>query len=169
MAHTSSSAPTAATSEKELAALVTTLSKLSIDVSQRALTLNDKNLSSLGLEMTRHCLEITECLPRVLHEHVEAALAQLRPPSPLFYQGIAPTPAHMEEMFPPGNSESQTWHVVCVGRQPGLYATSQEADAQVLGVPDQSRRKVSGRAAALAYYRSMYETDKVMRLTEIAE
>ncbi|KAJ6451806.1 hypothetical protein C8R45DRAFT_1041692 [Mycena sanguinolenta] len=154
---------------KELAALVTALSKLSVDMSQRALDLNDKMLSKLGLEVTRHCLEVNERLPPVLQAHVEAALAELRPPSPLFYKGIAPTPAHLEEMFPAGSGDGQMWHVVCVGRQPGLYATSQEADAQVHGVPDQSRRKVSGRAAALAYYRDMYEANKVMRLTEISE
>ena len=45
---------------------------------------------------------------------------------------------------------------------------SEEADVQVHGVPDQSRRRMTGRAAALAYYRQMYEQGKVMRLTEIA-
>jgi hypothetical protein len=48
-----------------------------------------------------------------------------------------------------------------------LLSPSDEADAQVLGVPDQSRRKVVGRVPALAYYRQMYDLQRVMRLTEI--
>jgi hypothetical protein len=52
-------------------------------------------------------------------------------------------------------------HLTC------LAFPSDEADAQVLGVPDQSRRKVVGRVPALAYYRQMYDLQRVMRLTEI--
>ncbi|KAJ6448080.1 hypothetical protein C8R45DRAFT_1114217 [Mycena sanguinolenta] len=168
MANSSSSVPTAANSEKDLAAVVTALMQLTVDATIHALDLNDKALTKLIVDMTRLCLDVQDKLPRVVRAEVEAAVAEVRPPTPIFYQGVAPTPAQMEGMFPAGRGDNQQWHVVCVGRQPGLYATSDEADVQVHGVPDQSRRRMTGRAAALAYYRQMYEQGKVMRLTEIA-
>ncbi|KAF8190202.1 hypothetical protein K438DRAFT_1971082 [Mycena galopus ATCC 62051] len=132
-------------------------------MSHRAVDLEDKVLSKLALDMTRHCIEIHDKLPRVIRAQVDATLGESR----AFYQGIASTPAQLEALFPPSRGDNQTWYVVCIRCRPGLYATSEEADAEVLGVPDQSRRKVTGRVAALAYYRQMYEQQKVMRLTEV--
>ncbi|KAJ7866847.1 hypothetical protein B0H14DRAFT_3442239 [Mycena olivaceomarginata] len=126
----------------------------------------DKAMSKLALDMTRHCIDLTDKIPRVVRAQVEAAVAEVHPPV-AFSQGIAPTPAQLEAQFPSGRGDNQAWYVVCIGRQPGLYATADEADAQVLGVPDQYRRKVVGRIPALAYYRQMYDLQRVMRLTEI--
>ncbi|KAF8171610.1 hypothetical protein K438DRAFT_1982026 [Mycena galopus ATCC 62051] len=151
MANTSALVPAASNSEQELAALVSqvaALSKLAVDLTERSVDSNEK-------------------LPRVVQAQVEAALAEARPPTPAFFEYDAPTPVELEALFPAGRGDNQAWHVVCVGRKPGLYAASDEADEQVRGVPEQSRRKMAGRATALAYYRNMYEQGKVTCLTEI--
>ncbi|KAF8187857.1 hypothetical protein K438DRAFT_1972561 [Mycena galopus ATCC 62051] len=130
--------PNAATPDLELAALltqVTALSKLAVDVTHWSLDLNDKALSKLALDMTRHCIDINDKLPRIVRAQVAAALSELRAALG-FYQGIAPTPSQLDALFPPGRGDNQTWYVICIGCQPGLYATPEEADDQVLGVPD---------------------------------
>ena len=43
---------------------------------------------------------------------------------------------------------------------------SDDADEEVRGVPNHSRLKVTGRAAALAHYRQMYESGKVRCMKE---
>ncbi|KAJ6548274.1 hypothetical protein B0H10DRAFT_2101155 [Mycena sp. CBHHK59/15] len=145
-----SSQTNAATPEQELAALVSQVAAL----------------SKIALDMTRHCLDINEKLPRVVRAQVDAAIAE-HTPATAFYEETAPTPDQLEAQFPPGRGDSQAWYVVCTGRQPGLYASADEADEQVSGVPHQHRRKLTGRGPALAYYRQLYELGQVMRLTEI--
>ncbi|KAJ6528818.1 hypothetical protein B0H19DRAFT_1083162 [Mycena capillaripes] len=150
MANPSSLTTTAPTPKQELAALIAQVAEL----------------SKTALDVTRHCIDLNERIPRVVRAQVDAAIGQLTP-APAFVQGVAPTPAELEAAFPPGRSDSQAWYVVCVGRQPGMYATFEEADAQVLGVPGQKRRKMTGRGPALAYYRQMYAQNDVMLLREI--
>ncbi|KAJ6510908.1 hypothetical protein C8R45DRAFT_1162116 [Mycena sanguinolenta] len=176
MANYSSAQVTTGTSpEQELAALVSQVAALSmaaIDMSRHCLEVHDKETSKAALEMARQCLDInradldSEKVPRIVRAHVDATIAEYRSPTPAFYEHEAPTPDHIESMFPAGRGENKTWHVVCIGRQPGLYGEPEDAEEQVRGVPSQSRCKVVGRAAALAHYRQMYESGKVMRLTE---
>ncbi|KAJ7695226.1 hypothetical protein B0H16DRAFT_1741234, partial [Mycena metata] len=69
-------------------------------------------LSKLGLEMTRHCIDVTEAIPRVIRAQVDAqvdailegaANASVEPaPGPTWYSTPAPTPAQMEARYPPG-------------------------------------------------------------------
>lgn len=47
-----------------------------------------------------------------------------------------------------------------------MHPTSEEADAEVLGVPGQARRRKIGRLEALAYYRQEYIGNRVMKLSE---
>ncbi|KAK7046254.1 hypothetical protein R3P38DRAFT_2765120 [Favolaschia claudopus] len=152
MANTAAQIPVPSpTPEQELASVVSqvaALSKLAIDITERFVDAEDKSLSKLGLELTRHCLDVGDKIPRIVQAHVDAALAQRRN----FIQGASPTPGDLEELYPPGKGDNNT----CT-----------DADEQVLGVPDQSRRKVVGRAPALAYYRQMYNDQKVMRAREV--
>ncbi|KAJ6449957.1 hypothetical protein C8R45DRAFT_1114364 [Mycena sanguinolenta] len=163
MANNSSFVPTATSPEEELAAVVTALTQLTVDATIRSLDLNDKVLTKLIVDMTRLSMDVQEKFPRIVRAQVEAAVAEVRPPTPIFYQGVAPTPAQMDMMFPAGRGDNQQWHVVCVGRQPPAWPIRHI----VHGVPDQSHRRMTGRAAALAHYRQMYDQGKVMRLTEI--
>ncbi|KAK7017279.1 hypothetical protein R3P38DRAFT_3201682 [Favolaschia claudopus] len=174
----------AANPHPELASTVSqlaALTKASIEMASRSIQVDEKGLSILALEMAKHCVDLNERLPRVIAAEIAAAAldaqvnaitaatADLALPvdnRPAFVRGVAPTPDTLESVIKPGNGDNQMWYVVCVGRMPGLYPDAEKADVQVLGVPDQSRRKVSGRVAALAYYRQMYEDDKVMCLFE---
>ncbi|KAJ7480530.1 hypothetical protein B0H11DRAFT_2233306 [Mycena galericulata] len=150
MANTSPDATNTPTPEEELAALVAQVGAL----------------SKLALDMTRSCIDISDSIPRIVRAQVDAAIAKILPPGPLFFRSVAPTPAQIEARFPPGTGDNQPWYVVCIGRSPGLYATSQEADDQVNGVPNQSRKKKDSRQEALLYYRSQYEIGEVMQVSE---
>ncbi|KAJ7511236.1 hypothetical protein B0H11DRAFT_1899704 [Mycena galericulata] len=151
----SSSTTTAPTPAQELAALVAQVSYL----------------SKLGLEMTKHCIDINNAIPRVVLAQVDAAAATNTtaapaPQSPQFVPGVPRTPAQMEALHPPGTGDQQPWYVVWVGREPGLYATSAEADAQVNGVPGQFRRKKDSLHEAQAFYRLQYNSNAVAKLVE---
>ncbi|KAJ7863779.1 hypothetical protein B0H14DRAFT_2574719 [Mycena olivaceomarginata] len=161
---------------------VSALSKLALDIVQRSIDLDDKVVSKLALDLTRHSVAINNQIPQVVRSHVDAIMANIRHTlsslyhslSPVdtlsaarvFYQDIAPTPAKLDALFPPGQGDNKAYHVVCVGRVPGLYETVEEANEQIDGVPTQSRRRVVGRLSALAYYRQMFDAKKVLALTQ---
>ncbi|KAK6981629.1 hypothetical protein R3P38DRAFT_3460250 [Favolaschia claudopus] len=83
-----------------------------------------------------------------------SAAPDLDPAGPLFVRGIPQTPAEVERNHPPGSGE--TWYVVILGREPGLYATALDADHQCNGVPHQYKVKKTSRVDALSLYRSLY-------------
>ncbi|KAJ6452168.1 hypothetical protein C8R47DRAFT_1229514 [Mycena vitilis] len=147
---------TAATSDQDMAAMVSQLAAL----------------SKLALKMTALCIDVGERLPHVIQAQVDAkvaaALDAAMPSDPAveFYRSAGPTPDEIDAQFPQGRGDNQEWHVVCVGRNPGLYATSTEADSQVLGVPHQARKKKDNRQEALLYYRTQHGLGEVMRVSE---
>ncbi|KAJ6517351.1 hypothetical protein C8R47DRAFT_1205575 [Mycena vitilis] len=128
-------------------------------------------LSRLALKMATLCIDLNESIPQAVQSQVDAkvaaALAEFTRPGPTFYRSPGPTPDEMDARFPPGRGDQQEWHVVCVGREPGLYATSAEANDQVLGVPNQSRKKKDSRQEALLYYRTQYGLGEVLCVSEV--
>ncbi|KAJ6479854.1 hypothetical protein C8R45DRAFT_1156097 [Mycena sanguinolenta] len=165
----SAQVPTATSPEQELAALVSqvmAMSMLAVSFSRRCIDVHDKEMSKSALDIAQQCIDISTKIPRVVRAHVDAAEDQFRPPTPAFYEHIAPTPDQMDARLPAGRGENQVWYVVCVGRNPGLYAAADDADEEVRGVPNHSRLKVTGRAAALAHYRQMYDNGKVRCMKE---
>ncbi|KAJ6478363.1 hypothetical protein C8R45DRAFT_934132 [Mycena sanguinolenta] len=82
-----------------------------------------------------------------------SCIGQAGPSSTTWIWGIAKTPLRMEITFAEGGGE--VWYVVIRGREPGLYRTPQDANAQTDGVPHQFREKKS-RCEALASYRENY-------------
>ncbi|KAK6969032.1 hypothetical protein R3P38DRAFT_2814976 [Favolaschia claudopus] len=193
MANTTSPATTALTSgpptmtpEQEMASLVSQLAALSmasLDLTSQTIDGDNKTLSKLALTVARTCVDINgdlnlplvllrahfilDRLPRVMNNVVQAAVAAaIRESDPLFVITEAPNPDVVETNLLAGN-ENAPYHVVCVGREPGLYLDSSVADNQVRGVPEQDRRKIIGRSAALNHYRTMYEQQKVKRVNEV--
>ncbi|KAJ7772389.1 hypothetical protein B0H16DRAFT_1451466 [Mycena metata] len=142
-------------------------------------------LSKVGLEMTRHAIDVSDAIPRVIrsqvdaqvraqveaavNDAVDAALAAVNASTvPAFTRSAAPTPAEMDARYPPGNNDHVAHYVVCIGRRPGLYTSSQEAEDQVCGVPDMARKKKDNRQEALLYYRAQYALGKTATVTESA-
>ncbi|KAF8130398.1 hypothetical protein K438DRAFT_1999432 [Mycena galopus ATCC 62051] len=123
-------------------------------------------LSKYALDMTRLCIEIGEGLPDIVKAQVDSAITELTPAGPHFYHTAAISPDNLEALFPAGYSDNQPWYVVCVGHRPGLYASSADADDQVRGVPNQSRKKKDSREEALLYYRSQYRLGECERVSE---
>ncbi|KAJ6476814.1 hypothetical protein C8R45DRAFT_1102110 [Mycena sanguinolenta] len=123
-------------------------------------------LTRTALDLTRQCVDINEEFPMVLKAHVDAAVARLAPAGPRFYHSAAPVPDELDKMFPPGYGDNIPWHVVCIGRRPGLYASAADADDQVRGVPNQSRKKKDSRQEVLAYYRAQYTSGECERVSE---
>ncbi|KAJ7442102.1 hypothetical protein B0H11DRAFT_2251729 [Mycena galericulata] len=175
MANTSPDATNTPTPEEELAALVAqvgALSKLALDMTRSCIDISDSIPRIVRAQVIPPIAKILppgplfDSIPRIVRAQVDAAIAKILPPGPLFFRSVAPTPAQIEARFPPGTGDNQPWYVVCIGRSPGLYATSQEADDQVNGVPNQSRKKKDSRQEALLYYRSQYEIGEVMQVSE---
>ncbi|KAJ7138170.1 hypothetical protein C8R44DRAFT_868495 [Mycena epipterygia] len=109
-------------------------------------------LSKLALDMTKLAININQAIPAVVTAQVATAVALLAPSPPAFTHSQGRTPGQMEMAFPLGFGDQQSWYVVIVGREPGLYGSSAEADAQVNGIPGQFRQKKSNRLEALAFY-----------------
>ncbi|KAJ7898274.1 hypothetical protein B0H14DRAFT_3424633 [Mycena olivaceomarginata] len=123
-------------------------------------------LSKLALDMTRLCIEVNDALPAVVQGKIVDALAAVSSPAQVFYHSAAPLPDEIDAMFPPGLFDNQPWHVVCVGRRPGLYASHLDTDDQVRNIPNQSRKRKDTREEALLYYRTQYRAGECERVSE---
>ncbi|KAJ6451462.1 hypothetical protein C8R45DRAFT_1113578 [Mycena sanguinolenta] len=178
MADTSTQVPTASSPEHEMKVLlsqVTALSQLGLNISHRALDMNCEYL--LALEVVRHSIEIKDPAGRdrpsrcsssyVFFFSYLSRLIFFSAETPAFYEWESPTPSDVAEKLPTNFGDQMPLYVVWVGRQPEIHASSDQAEDQVRGVPSGSRRKITGRAAALAYYQQMYEDGKVICLTQI--
>ncbi|KAJ7019532.1 hypothetical protein C8F04DRAFT_1276132 [Mycena alexandri] len=143
----------------------------SSDQELASLLSNVAALSKLALDMTRKCIDITEAVPRVLQAQVDAQVdARIDAAvstGPAFYQSPAPTPDQMDARHPPGNNDNVPHYVITIGRRPGLYIGSQEAEDQVRGVPDMARKRKDNRQEALLWYRTQYALGKAMTVSEI--
>ncbi|KAJ6498606.1 hypothetical protein DFH09DRAFT_1103140 [Mycena vulgaris] len=130
MANISTSTTASSPDASELEALVALINRLTVASS----------------EATRLAAEVQSKLPMALNLHSTRSTTWVR---------AAPkTPAEVERQYPEGSGE--TWYVVIRGREPGLYRTSDEANAQTNGVPNQYRHKKTSRREALAFYRENY-------------
>ncbi|KAJ6527599.1 hypothetical protein DFH09DRAFT_1328071 [Mycena vulgaris] len=157
MTDTSIPATTAATPDEELAALVVQVAVL----------------SKTALDLTKNCIDIhhtiIDTIPRVVASQVAAALAAAAVVlMGDFVQGVALTPAQLDAQFPPGTGDTQTWHVVCIGREPGLYASAELTTDQVRGIPNQLLQKKSSRQEALNFYRYKHQAGQVQKWNEVA-
>ncbi|KAJ7655489.1 hypothetical protein B0H17DRAFT_1146427 [Mycena rosella] len=134
-------------------------------------------LSKQALEMTALCLDVKGLVPPAFiaaaqHAAVIIAAASVAPlPHDLLWvQGVALTPAQLEAKFGPGGlGDDLPWQVVCIGREPGLYASVDNTNDQLNGVPNQFRAKKQTRVEALAFYRHRYEAGKVQKWNEVPE
>ncbi|KAJ7607987.1 hypothetical protein B0H17DRAFT_1199197 [Mycena rosella] len=124
-------------------------------------------LSKLALNMTRLTMDISNAIPDVVAAEVARAIDDATPPGPMFLHGIARTPNQIDALFPLGTGDHQAWYVVVVGREPGLYGSSVETDAQVNGIPNQFRRRKTSRREALDFYRQEYNAGRVDKITEV--
>ncbi|KAJ7217441.1 hypothetical protein C8J57DRAFT_1537707 [Mycena rebaudengoi] len=150
-------------------------------------------LVQMSLDMAKVAVDVQHRLPIVLAHHVDEALAGIPQlvaeqvavevaaktavavaavagdnPSPVaeFVRGIAITPSALELLHPAGNGDDLAWHVVLVGREPGIYQSVATSDELTNGVPKYMRRRKSSHLEALSYYRINYEAQKVEKWVE---
>ncbi|KAJ7214191.1 hypothetical protein C8J57DRAFT_1612119 [Mycena rebaudengoi] len=95
-------------------------------------------------ESTRLAIEVQDRLPAVL----------ARANGPPFTAGTPISPETLATFIPPNSGE--TWYVVIVGREPGMYRTPTEANLQTDGVPGQFSQKKTSRREALDFYRERF-------------
>ncbi|KAJ7030882.1 hypothetical protein C8F04DRAFT_1263366 [Mycena alexandri] len=148
MTDNSANAINASKPEEDLQALIATLA----------------GLSQMALAMAKHCLDVQTRLPGIVNAAVAAQVAPIS--SILAWVPLVPrTPEELEAAHPPPSEGSieRAYHVVTTGREPGLYDNVEQSDYQVLGVPNSKRRKITGLAAALAYYRAKYAAQEVAK------
>ncbi|KAJ6461288.1 hypothetical protein C8R47DRAFT_1073319 [Mycena vitilis] len=88
---------------------------------------------------------------------------------PIWVRREAKTPQQVEaEHINSPDGTCACW-TVYIGREPGVYFTTEGAQAQVRGVPNQQVRRRTGKADALALYRHMSDKNKVEKWVEVFE
>ncbi|KAF8146578.1 hypothetical protein K438DRAFT_1780779 [Mycena galopus ATCC 62051] len=75
------------------------------------------------------------------------------------------TPAQVEAQHASAPNDC-AWYVVWVGREPSIYITSEEADAQIKGCPGQQYHKPQSKPEALALYRDKFCDRQVSKWAE---
>ncbi|KAJ7112863.1 hypothetical protein C8R43DRAFT_961722 [Mycena crocata] len=120
-------------------------------------------LSQMSLAMAKHCLDVQTRVPAVVNAAIAAGIASLVPSPPIWIRQPHRTPEELEAAHPPGIDDDIAYHVVTVGREPGLYTSVTQSDFQVLGVPDQKRKRQGSLAEALAYYRIKYDKKEIAK------
>ncbi|KAJ7083944.1 hypothetical protein B0H15DRAFT_951698 [Mycena belliarum] len=172
-------ASNASTPQEEMDALVAkvaALTLMSLDMARLCVDVQNVvpgiALSKQALAMTSLCIDVkTQIAPAFSAAANRAVASLVNAPVPfpdhLWVKGVALTPDQLEASFAPGVGDEQTWHVVCIGREPGLYASPAEANLQIEGVPNQFREKKKSRVEALAFYRYRYETARVEKWNSV--
>ncbi|KAJ6532323.1 hypothetical protein DFH09DRAFT_1326111 [Mycena vulgaris] len=130
-----------------------------------ALVAQVAGLTQMSLAIAQRCVELHTELPAAFNAAVAAAVAATLPAPTVWVKGIPRTPTQLEVAHPPGSGDDIPYHVVTIGKEPGLYASVTESDAQVLGVPAGKRLRKSTRLEALAYYRQKYADQQVEKWT----
>ncbi|KAJ6603521.1 hypothetical protein DFH09DRAFT_1270320 [Mycena vulgaris] len=138
--HHTSASSTAPTAHQELEAILATIGRL-IKVSS---------------SVARTLKEVNERLPVLIDR-----LAPLASDDNVWVRAVAKTPVQVESEHHNQPTGSRPWWVVYIGREPGLYLTSEEADVQVKGCPNQQYRKKTSKEEALLFYSSLYTAGKV--------
>ncbi|KAJ7167291.1 hypothetical protein C8R43DRAFT_1121728 [Mycena crocata] len=175
----STPATTASTPQAEmdaLLAMVGSLSQMSLDLTRVCVEVQNVvpgiALSKQALQLTSLCLDVKDQIRHtftvVAEAAVAAATAPVPPPAPLveWVRGIALTPNQLEAAHPQGICDDLAWQVVCVGREPGMFVSADEASANISGVPNGYRKKKDTRLEALAFYRARYADNKIEKLRE---
>ncbi|KAJ7506700.1 hypothetical protein B0H11DRAFT_1903485 [Mycena galericulata] len=169
-------ATAASSPQQELDALVKRVSELSqmaLDMTRLCIDVQTVvpgvALSRQAFDMARVCLDLRAALPEAFARATGAASEEVAPIAAPFdwVEELAPTPNQMDSYYPPGVGDDLSWHVVCIGREPGLYASPEEANKQILGVPNQFRQKKDSRVEALAFYRLRYDSQRVHKMVAV--
>ncbi|KAJ7082865.1 hypothetical protein B0H15DRAFT_803002 [Mycena belliarum] len=159
-----------------LVAKVAALTLMSLDMARLCIDVQGVApgiaLAKQALDMTNLCVEVKTQIAPAFTAAANMAIASMAPPpvpdpDHVWVKGIALTPDQMEASFGPGVGDEQTWQVVCIGREPGLYASATEANLQIEGVPNQFREKRKSRVEALSFYRHRYESNRVAKWTPV--
>ncbi|KAJ7861513.1 hypothetical protein B0H13DRAFT_2355077 [Mycena leptocephala] len=175
MTQTSVPAIKASNPAQELEALVAKIDSLTqLSLSMARLCVDAQGivphitLSQQSLEVTQACLDVKSQVGPIVNRVLAAAASAPSPRAPAieWVRGVPLTPDQLDASFSAGVGDDLTWQVVCVGREPGLYLSAQQANAMLKGVPNQFRRKKSGRVEALAYYRLLYANGEVQKWNE---
>ncbi|KAJ6483369.1 hypothetical protein C8R45DRAFT_931978 [Mycena sanguinolenta] len=76
------------------------------------------------------------------------------------------TPNKVEEIHVDEEDGIRDWWIVYIGREPNIYKTKEEADAQVKGCPIQQYRLRNSKQEALTYYRRKWNEGLVAKWVE---
>ncbi|KAJ7122606.1 hypothetical protein C8R43DRAFT_959313 [Mycena crocata] len=171
-----SPANNASTPQQEMDALlelVGTLSSMSLNLTRLCIEVQNVvpgiALSRQALEMTGACLDIKDQIRHAFAVVAEAAVAAAAPPAPLveWIRRQALTPDQLERSHPAGLCDDSAYQVVTIGREPGIFISSDDASNNISGVPKGFRKKKDSRIEALAFYRAQFEAGKVEKWRDV--
>ncbi|KAJ7095999.1 hypothetical protein C8R43DRAFT_964418 [Mycena crocata] len=142
-------APTPTQELEALLALVGRLSKVSLEATRLTVDIQTRLPAVVALSSDAAAAAATAAALTAHTTAITAAAAACN-----FVRRTPKTPAELTAAFPEGSGE--VWYVVLIGREPGLYRTSTEADKLCNGVPGQEKAKKKSLREALAWYRDAY-------------
>ncbi|KAJ7158025.1 hypothetical protein C8R43DRAFT_1119265 [Mycena crocata] len=156
-----------------LLAMVGNLSQMSLNLTRLCIEVQNVvpgiALSRQSLEMTSACLDVKDQIRHAFAVVAEAAAAAAAPPPPSvnWVRRQALTPDQLETSHPHGLSDDSAYQVVTIGREPGIFISSDYASTNISGVPKGFRKKKDSRVEALAFYRSQFEAGKVEKWVDV--
>ncbi|KAK6966811.1 hypothetical protein R3P38DRAFT_2815727 [Favolaschia claudopus] len=128
-----------------------------------------------SLALTTKCVELQTQLPHNFKAALDTAVAaELKDAVAAALAGDwievdARTPTALEAAHPLGEGDDQVYHVVLIGREPGLYSSVKMSDYQVNRIPSGKRHRKVGRAEALAFYRRKFNEGEVRKMMPVEE
>ncbi|KAJ7241517.1 hypothetical protein B0H12DRAFT_1074509 [Mycena haematopus] len=139
-------------------------------------------LVARSLHLARTAQELQQRLPAVLDRLTEKEAADSKsfplfalpsisdpPRSDVWVRANAKTPAQVHAEHTAAPEGSRPWWVVYVGREPGLYTTVEEADAQIKNCPNQQYRRKASKQEALNLYIEKYDAGEVAKWVELKD
>ncbi|KAJ7150174.1 hypothetical protein C8R43DRAFT_951717, partial [Mycena crocata] len=76
-------------------------------------------------------------------------------------------PTSSRGSHPAGLCDDSAYQVVTIGREPGIFISSDDASINISGVPKGFRKKKDSRIEALAFYRAQFEAGKVEKWRDV--
>ncbi|KAJ7148075.1 hypothetical protein C8R43DRAFT_1129228 [Mycena crocata] len=157
-----------------LLAMVSNMSQMSLNLTRLCIDVQNVvpgiALSRQSLEITSACLDVKDQIRHAFAVVAEAAAAAAAPPPPSveWVRRQALSPDQLEASHPHGYYDDSAYQVVTIGREPGIFISSDDASANISGVPKGFRKKKDSRVEALAFYRAQFEAGKVEKWRDVS-
>ncbi|KAF7364445.1 hypothetical protein MSAN_01105600 [Mycena sanguinolenta] len=146
----------------DLVARTARLSTIAVELQKDIVTRAGK-LSAAAVELQQTIPSLFERLEEEIRDELQPDV----PSRPAWVEEDAKTPAQVTADHANLSDGSCVLWVVYVGREPGIYTTSESADAQIKGCPHQQYRCKHSKREALDFYAERYAAGAVHKMVPV--